>query len=44
LQTDTPTFGVMLLGIVLLPGTPLFLPATAFGPVAEYLAPIPFGG
>lgn len=42
LRTDSLTFGVMLLGTVLLAGALLFLPAAALGPVAEHLGPIPF--
>ena len=42
--TDTPTFGFVLLGTILLVGALLFLPAAVLGPVAEHLGPIPFGG
>jgi K+-transporting ATPase ATPase A chain len=44
LRTDTVTFGLVLLGTILLLGALLFLPAAVLGPVAEYLGPIPFGG
>ena len=43
LRTDTITFGFVLLGTVLLVGALLFLPAAVLGPVAEHLAPMPFG-
>jgi K+-transporting ATPase ATPase A chain len=36
---DTPTFGVLVLGSVVLVGALSFLPALALGPVAEYLHP-----
>lgn len=38
LRTDTVTFGLVLLGTVLLVGALLFLPAAALGPIAEHLA------
>jgi K+-transporting ATPase ATPase A chain len=44
LRTDTVTFGLVLLGTILLIGALLFLPAAVLGPVAEHLGPIPFGG
>jgi K+-transporting ATPase ATPase A chain len=44
LRTDTATFGVVLLGVILLLGALVFLPAAALGPVAEHFGPIPFGG
>ncbi len=44
LRTDTPTFGIVLLGTILLLGALTFLPAAVLGPVAEHLGPIPFGG
>jgi K+-transporting ATPase ATPase A chain len=44
LRTDTPTFGFVLLGTVVVVGALLFLPAAALGPVADHLGPIPFGG
>jgi K+-transporting ATPase ATPase A chain len=43
LRTDTITFGVVILGTILLVGALLFLPAAVLGPVAEHLGPIPFG-
>jgi potassium-transporting ATPase potassium-binding subunit len=43
LRTDTVTFGLVLLGVILLLGALLFLPLAALGPVAEHLGPIPFG-
>jgi len=36
---DTPTFGVLVLGSVILVGALSFLPALALGPVAEHLHP-----
>ena len=39
-----PTFGVLLLGTILIVGALLFLPVAVLGPVAEHLGPIPFGG
>ena len=44
LRTDTVTFGVLLLGTILIVGALLFLPVAVLGPVAEHLGPIPFGG
>jgi K+-transporting ATPase ATPase A chain len=44
LRTDTPTFGVLLFGIILIVGALLYLPLAVLGPVAEHLGPIPFGG
>jgi K+-transporting ATPase ATPase A chain len=44
LRDDTPTFGVLLLGTILIVGAMLFLPVAVLGPVAEHLGPIPFGG
>jgi K+-transporting ATPase ATPase A chain len=44
MRTDTPTFGFVLLGTILLVGALLFLPAAVIGPVAEHLGPMPFGG
>jgi K+-transporting ATPase ATPase A chain len=44
LRTDAVTFGLMLLGTILLVGALLFLPAAVLGPIAEHLGPIPFGG
>ena len=44
LRTDTATFGVLLLGTILIVGALLFLPVATLGPVAEHFGPIPFGG
>ncbi|HUI30770.1 MAG TPA: potassium-transporting ATPase subunit KdpA [Candidatus Acidoferrales bacterium] len=44
LRTDTPTFGYLLLGTILIVGALLFLPIAVLGPIAEHLGPIPFGG
>jgi K+-transporting ATPase ATPase A chain len=44
LRDDTLTFGLLLLGTVLIIGALLFLPVAALGPLAEHLGPIPFGG
>ena len=44
MRTDTLTFGLLLLGTILLVGALLFLPVAALGPVAEHLGKIPFGG
>ena len=44
MRTDTPTFGFVLLGTIVLVGALLFLPAAVLGPVAAHLAPTPFGG
>ena len=44
LRTDTATFGVLLLGTILIIGALLFLPVATLGPVAEHFGPIPFGG
>jgi len=44
LRTDTVTFGILLLGTILIVGALLFLPVAALGPLAEQLGPIPFGG
>jgi potassium-transporting ATPase potassium-binding subunit len=44
LRDDTPTFGFLLLGVILIVGALLFLPVAALGPLAEHLGPIPFGG
>jgi K+-transporting ATPase ATPase A chain len=37
LRTDTPTFGVALLGVIVLVGALTFLPVAIIGPVAEHL-------
>jgi len=44
LRDDTATFGVLLLGTIIIIGALLFLPAAALGPLAEHFGPIPFGG
>jgi len=44
LRDDTPTFGFLLLGTVLIVGALLFLPVGVLGPAAEHFGPIPFGG
>jgi K+-transporting ATPase ATPase A chain len=44
LRDDTVTFGVLLLGTVVIVGALLFLPVAALGPLAEHFGPIPFGG
>jgi K+-transporting ATPase ATPase A chain len=44
LRDDTPTFGVLLFGTVVIIGALLFLPVAVLGPVAEHLGPFPFGG
>jgi K+-transporting ATPase ATPase A chain len=44
LRTDTPAFGYLLLGTILIVGALLFLPIAVLGPLAEHLGPIPFGG
>ena len=43
MRTDTVTFGVVLLGTIMLVGALLFMPAAVLGPVAEHLGPLPFG-
>jgi K+-transporting ATPase ATPase A chain len=42
LRTDTATFGLVLLGTIILVGALLFLPVATLGPVAEHLGPLPF--
>ena len=44
LRDDTPTFGFLMLGVILIVGALLFLPVAALGPIAEHFGPIPFGG
>src|ERR1700726_2719511 len=44
LRDDTPTFGLLLCGTILIIGALLFLPVAALGPLAEHFGPIPFGG
>ncbi|MBI2422680.1 MAG: potassium-transporting ATPase subunit A [Candidatus Hydrogenedentes bacterium] len=41
LRVDTPLFGMVLLGSVILIGALLFLPVAVLGPVAEHLAALP---
>ena len=40
LKTDTPTFGLMTLGVILLIAALAFFPALTLGPIAEYLTSI----
>jgi len=44
LRTDTVTFAILLLGVILVVGALLFLPVAALGPLADHLGPTPFGG
>jgi len=44
LRDDTATFGILVLGTVLIVGALLFLPVAVLGPLAEHLGPFPFGG
>jgi K+-transporting ATPase ATPase A chain len=44
LRDNTATFGILVLGTVLIVGALLFLPVAVLGPVAEHLGPFPFGG
>jgi K+-transporting ATPase ATPase A chain len=44
LRDDTPTFGLLLLGTILIIQALLFLPVAVLGPIAEHFGPIPFGG
>ena len=44
LRDNTPTFGILVFGTVLIVGALLFLPVAVLGPVAEHLGPFPFGG
>jgi potassium-transporting ATPase potassium-binding subunit len=44
LRDDTPTFGGLLVGSMVIIGALLFLIAAALGPIADQLGPIPFGG
>jgi len=44
LRTDTVTFGILLLGTILIVGALLFLPVAALGPMADHMGPTPFGG
>jgi K+-transporting ATPase ATPase A chain len=43
-RTDSPLFGVLLLGSVVLLGALLFLPAAVLGPIAEHLTLISAAG
>jgi len=43
LRTDTITFGLFLLGVVLLVGALLFLPGAVLTGAAEHFGPVPFG-
>jgi len=43
-QTDTPTFGYLLRGTILIIGALLFLPIAVSVQIAEHLGPIPFVG
>ncbi len=40
LPVDTPTFGLMLLGVIVLLGALTFLPAAVLGPVADHLVAV----
>jgi K+-transporting ATPase ATPase A chain len=40
LRTDTPLFGLVILGSVLLIGALLFMPVAVLGPIAEHLAAV----
>jgi len=44
LRIYTLTFGVVLLGVILLLGSLVFLSASVLGPVAEHFGPVAFGG
>ena len=44
LRDNTLTFGLLILGTILIVGALLFLPIAALGPIAEHLGPFPFGG
>jgi potassium-transporting ATPase potassium-binding subunit len=44
LRDDSTTFGLLLIGTVLIIGALLFLPVAVLGPFAEHLGPMPFGG
>jgi len=44
LRDDTPEFGCLLLGTILIIQALLFLPVAVLGPIAEQFGPIPFGG
>jgi len=44
LHDDTTTFGILVLGTILIVGALLFLPVGVLGPLAEHFGPFPFGG
>lgn len=44
MRDNTVTFGLLLLGTIMIVGALLFLPVAALGPLAEHLGPMPFGG
>ena len=44
LRDDGVTFGLLLLGTVVILGALMFLPVAALGPLAEHWGPLPFGG
>jgi K+-transporting ATPase ATPase A chain len=44
LRDDSITFGILVLGTIIIIGALLFLPIAALGPLAEQLGPMPFGG
>jgi K+-transporting ATPase ATPase A chain len=44
MRDNTLTFGLLLLGTIMIVGALLFLPVAALGPLAEHLGPTPFGG
>jgi K+-transporting ATPase ATPase A chain len=44
LSDDTFLFGCVLFGTIVIIGALLFVPVAAFGPIADHLGPIPFGG
>ena len=44
LRDDTFLFGCVLFGTIVIIGALLFVPVAAFGPIADHLGPIPFGG
>lgn len=44
LRDDTFTFGLLLLGTIIIIGALLFLPVVVLGPLAEQVGPMPFGG
>lgn len=41
LRTDTPLFGIVLVGMVMFIGALLFLPVAVLGPIAEHLSALP---